>query len=74
VKPIEARGTAIMTSGGTTVSVTHGLAATPTKINVTPQGDPAGRVYVDTIGSSTFRIVTTSAVGGDTVFGWYAEV
>lgn len=67
-------GTATILSAGTSVVVAHGLVATPGFIDVTPLGDPAGRIYVDTIGATNFTIHSTTAVGANTNVNWRAQV
>lgn len=67
------RGTATVTSGNTSVVVTHNLGITPAAVIVTAAGDPAGRVWVSAVGASTFTINTSAAVAADTVFYFRAE-
>jgi len=51
------RGTASITSGNTTVTVTHGLSGTPSSVVVTPQDEVKGRdFWVHTVGAATFVI------------------
>ena len=69
-----AEGTATITNGNSSVSVTHGLPGTPTQVIVTPLADPGDYFYVDTIGGTTFDINTGTAVGADTDFAWRAVV
>jgi|GEM_PF-1695755 len=72
-----AHGTATITNGNTSVNVTHGLAITPAvgNIQITPAGSlgSAGFFWVDTIGSTTFRINVNTDPGADVTFGWRVE-
>jgi len=67
-------GTATISAGSTSVTVSHGLVATPSKVLVTPIGDPGDRFWVANVGSSSFDIVVATAPGADIDFYWYAEV
>lgn len=72
------RGTATIASGNTEVTVTHGLAGTPsdTQIQITPRSGLEGGVswWVASVGSTTFKIVVGAAVGGDISFAWRAAL
>ena len=70
----ENKGTATISAGSTSVTVSHGLAATPSKVLVTPIGDPGDRFWVANVGSSSFDIAVATAPGADIDFYWYAEV
>ena len=70
----ENSGTATITADNTSVTVNHGLAATPTKVLVTPLGDPGAYWYVANITSTTFDIVLSTAPASNVTFAWYAEV
>ncbi len=63
-------GTATITSS-TYVDVTHGLAGTPTVINVTPATSGTGDWYISDIGATTFRINVANS--GTYTFYWTAE-
>jgi len=67
----EARGTDEIIDTGSAVDVTHGLAATPTYVNVTPRGDES--VWVSSRTASTFT-VSRSGTSGALAFDWKAEV
>lgn len=67
----ENSGTAA-TAAATTVVVNHGLATTPTRVIVTPQGDPGGRWWVSTKTSTQFTI--NLEVSGTITFDWKAQV
>jgi len=70
----ENSGTATIPAGSTSVTVSHGLAAAPSKVLVTPIGDPGDRFWVANIGSSSFDIVVATAPAADIDFYWQAEV
>ncbi|RLI74084.1 hypothetical protein DRO97_06425 [Archaeoglobales archaeon] len=70
----ENKGTATITAGNTSVTVSHGLVSTPSKVIVTPIGDPGDRFWVANIGASSFDIVVATAPGSDVEFNWEAEV
>jgi len=63
-------GTATISSS-TYVDVTHGLAGTPTAINVTPATSGTGDWYISDIGDTTFRINVANS--GTYTFHWTAE-
>jgi len=63
-------GTATISSS-TYVDVTHGLAGTPTTINVTPATSGTGDWYLSNIGATTFRINVANS--GTYTFHWTAE-
>jgi hypothetical protein len=66
---------ATITAGNTYVDVTHSLAATPTKVRVTPTTNLGTRSFwVDTKGAATFRININSSDAIDHTFDWEAEV
>ena len=68
----EARGASQINDTGSTVTVLHGLAATPTSVVVTPQsGNEA--LWITTIGASGF-IVNRVGTSGARPFLWQAEV
>jgi len=67
-------GTATIPSGNTSVTVSHGLVTTPSKVLVTPIGDPGDRYWVANVGSSSFDIVVATAPTADIDFYWQAEV
>jgi len=66
----ENSGTATISSS-TYVDVTHGLAGTPTTINVTPATSGTGDWYLSDIGATTFRINVANS--GTYTFHWTAE-
>ena len=68
-------GTATITAGQTTVDVTHGLAAAPTRVILTPTTALGGKfAYVSAKAASTFTITIDSASEADISFDWYAVV
>lgn len=68
----EARGASQINDTGSTVTVLHGLAATPTSVVVTPQ-TAYEDLWITTIGSSGF-IVNRAGTSGARPFLWQAEV
>jgi len=70
----ENSGTATISAGSTSVTVEHGLASTPSKVIVTPIGDPGDRWWVANVGSSSFEIHVATAPSADIKFYWTAEV
>lgn len=69
-------GTATIPNGATSVSVSHGLAATPTFASAKALNSNLGGLddWVGTLGASTFVINTSGAVAGAKTFCWEAEV
>ena len=74
----ENSGTATIASGDTTEAVAHGLAATPTVINIAfrEQGtSDFGRWWVDTIGAANFTLNVSADPGASNLdFAWEAKV
>jgi len=68
----ENSGTATIAAGSTRVTVSHGLAAAPSKVLATPYGN--ARVWVENITSTSFDIVTDTAPTSNLNIAWYAEV
>jgi parallel beta-helix repeat protein len=66
-------GTATIAAGATSVTVAHGLAATPTKVIVTPRGN-LGAVWVSARDATNITISCSTAPDADTIVDWYAEV
>jgi len=67
-------GKATISSGQTRVTVQHGLVSAPSKVLVTPLGQPPGKVWVENITSTSFDIVTDTAPSSNLSIAWYAEV
>jgi len=70
----ENSGVATIPAGSTRVTVSHGLAKTPSKFQITPLGQPPGKLWVENITSTSFDIVTDTAPATDLNVSWYAEV
>jgi parallel beta-helix repeat protein len=70
----EASGVATISAGSTRVTVSHGLATTPTKVLITPLSQPPGKLWAENIGSTSFDIVTDTAPSSNLNVAWYAEV
>jgi len=73
-KLISQSGVATIHAGSTRVTVTHYLASKPTKVLITPLGQPAGKIWVENITPTSFDIVTDAAPASDLNVAWYAEV
>jgi len=74
----EKSGTANITTGNTSVVVTHGLSATPTlqQISVTPQTSlgSAAFFWVSSPTSTNFTINVNANPAGTVTFGWQANI
>ena len=71
----ENTGTATILNTGTDIIVAHGLAATPTVINVTGQHAEVSDLNVGTIGAANFTITAIGgAVSADRDIFWEAKV
>ena len=74
-----ATGSATITSGNTSVTVTHGAGYTPAEadIRVLPTNNPTndpGNFWVDTIGATTFKINVRSNPGASgAIFRWVVD-
>lgn len=68
----EKAGTDTFTASATLV-ITHGLAATPTKVLVTGSDTNSKALWITSIGSTTFTINRDNSTGTPAVY-WYAEV
>jgi len=66
-------GTATIASGSTSVTVNHGLACTPSKVLITPLGQPSGNLWVSNITSTSFTINISSAPSANLSIAWLAE-
>jgi len=70
----EKSGNATITSGSTTVAVTHGLSMTPSQndISITPLSDLTDAInyWVSGVGSSTFTINLDQNPGANVAFAW----
>lgn len=66
-------GYAIITPGSQYVDVTHGLGLTPSvgRIHITPTSDFGGIWWINTTGSSTFRLnINSIDFENNIIFGW----
>jgi hypothetical protein len=70
----ENTGIATIPAGSTRVTVSHGLASTPSKILITPLAQPSGKLWVENITSTSFDIVTDTTPTSNLIVTWYAEV
>jgi len=71
--PTENSGIATIPAGETSVTVAHGLVATPSKVIVTPRGN-IGAVWVSARNATDITINCETAPTIDTIVDWYAEV
>jgi len=69
----ENSGTATIAAGTTSVTVAHGLAATPTKVLITPRAD-IGDVWVSARDATNITINCDTAPAADVIVDWYAEI
>jgi len=68
-----ASGRATIAANTTSVTVNHGLVCTPSKVLVTPLGQPPGSIWVSNITSTSFTINISTAPTADLPIAWYAE-
>ena len=66
-------GTATIASGATSVTVNHGLSCTPSKVMITPLGQPSGNLWVSNITSTSFTINISTAPSSNLSIVWVAE-
>jgi hypothetical protein len=67
------RGVATIASGSTSVTVNHGLVCTPSRVLITPLGQPSGNLWVSNITSTSFTINISSAPSANLSVAWLAE-
>ena len=67
------RGVATIASGATSVTVNHGLVCTPSRVLITPLGQPSGSLWVSNITSTSFTINISSAPTANLPVAWLAE-
>jgi len=67
-------GVAMILTGSTRVTVSHGLIQAPSKVLITPLAQPPGKLWVENITSTSFDIVTDTAPTADLKVSWQAEV
>lgn len=74
----QASGIAVVLSGTSSLSVSHGLATTPKSVTVSATEDPnavgAARTWADTIGASSFIIRVDANTTGDYSVAWRADL
>jgi hypothetical protein len=71
---IRSSGVATISAGSTRVTVSHGLRQAPSKVLITPLGQPPGKIWVENITPTSFNIVTDTAPTSNLNVAWYAEV
>jgi len=69
----ENTGTATITTSSTSVVVSHGLVAAPTKYFAFPSAN-LGNCWIDTVTATQMTIHCSTAPGADTVVSWSAQV
>lgn len=71
-----ASGVAIILSGTNQITVTHGLAGTPSVVLANPSNANLGGLsfWSGVFGATTFNINTSGNVGSDTPFSWTASL
>jgi len=67
------RGVATIASGATSVTVNHGLVCTPSRVLITPLGQPSGNLWVSNITSTSFTINISTAPSSNLSVAWLAE-
>jgi len=67
------KGVATIASGATSVTVNHGLVCTPSRVLITPLGQPSGNLWVSNITSTSFTINISTAPSANLPVAWYAE-
>lgn len=70
----EGSGTATITAGNTSIVAAHGLATTPTVVNITPTENIDTRSYWWTANTENITINMSASHGSNRGFSWYAEV
>lgn len=72
----DAIGTANVVGTATAGTITHGLAATPTSVVLSPITalGSAATYYADTFGTTTFLVHTNTGPGGTITFDWRGQV
>jgi len=68
-----ARGVAVILSGQTSVTVTHGLEDKPKWVWATPYHAETVGAYVSNLGTTTFTITVPSATTADRQVAWHAR-
>ena len=69
----ENQGVATIASGGTSITVNHGLNVTPVVVMLTGRGPETADAYVNTISSSQFQIMVPAAVTAARDVMWEAR-
>jgi len=67
-------GTATIAANTTSVTVNHGLIVAPSKVLVTPLGQPPGPIWVSDVTATSFKINISTAPSVDLPVSWYAEI
>lgn len=70
----ESHGSAVIPAGSTSININHGLALTPSAVNVTAGANATSQVRATTLGASTFTITIASAPVSDATVYWEAKI
>jgi len=66
-------GTATISANNTSITVSHGLACTPSNVLITPLAQPSGSIWISNITATSFNINVSTAPTVDLPIAWYAE-
>ena len=69
----ENSGQATIPANTTSITVNHRLICAPSKVLVTPLGQPPGQLWISNITSTSFNINISTAPTADLPVAWYAE-
>jgi len=70
----ERSGTTTMTNGLSTVTVNHGLFASPNVVTAMGRNAETSQLWITDITATTFRINVPNPVSGDRIISWRAEI
>ncbi|WP_223862712.1 hypothetical protein, partial [Enterobacter bugandensis] len=70
----ENHGSAVIPAGSTSITVNHGLALTPSAVNVSAGANATSQVRATTLGATTFTITIATAPGSDATVYWEAKI
>jgi len=69
----ERSGVATIPAGSNNTTVNHGLVCIPSKVLITPLGQPAGQIWIENRTSTSFTIRMSSTSPANLNVAWYAE-
>lgn len=70
----ENHGAAVIPAGSASITVNHGLALTPSAVNVSAGANATSQVRATTLGATTFTITIATAPGSDATVYWEAKI